>query len=273
MGKNTCGGSEIVVDFRYADSYGLNDLREIMALLRGEQGCPWDREQTHQSIRRNMLEEAYEACEAIDEKDDDHLKEELGDVLLQVVFHCRMAQERGAFTLDEVIDGICKKLIFRHPHVFETAGAENSDGALKNWEGRKREEKGQTTAADSLDAVARSLPALIRAEKIQSKANKAGFDWPDIGPALDKVAEELGELRQAVQEQSNLEEELGDLLFAAVKVGCFFHARSEEALHAACEKFIRRFRSAQRQAPGESFQGMTLPQLEALWKEAKQQET
>ena len=166
-----------MVNFQSMERYSFQDLNRIMALLRQPGGCPWDREQTHESIRRNMLEEAYEAVEAIDEKDPGHLKEELGDVLLQVVFHARMAEEEGLFTLDDVVDGICKKLVFRHPHVFGTVDARDSGQALNTWDAQKREEKGQRTAADTLDSVARSLPALMRAEKIQDKAPMWRRSW------------------------------------------------------------------------------------------------
>ncbi len=259
-----------MVDFQCASHYALEDLLRIMELLRAPGGCPWDRAQTHQSIRRNMLEEAYEVAEAIDQDDPDHLKEELGDVLLQVVFHARMAEEAGRFTFDDVVDGVCKKLVFRHPHVFGAVDAGDPEKALASWEAQKREEKGQKTAGDTLDAVARSLPALMRAEKLQDKAKKAGFDWPDIGPALDKLSEELSELEAAVAEGSNVEEELGDLLFAAVKVGRFQGLDSELALHAACEKFIRRFRrvEALAQTP---LDRLDVPALEALWRRAKEE--
>ncbi len=260
-----------MVNFQYKDRYDINDLLSIMALLRSPGGCPWDRAQTHQSIRRNMLEEAYEAAEAIDQQDPVHLKEELGDVLLQVVFHARMAQEAGQFSFDDVVDGVCQKLVFRHPHVFGASEAEDPDGALTSWEAQKRAEKGQKTAADTLDGVARSLPALIRAEKLQDKARKAGFDWDSAGPALDKLSEETEELRAAVRDGTNPEEELGDLLFAAVKAGRFLGLDSEQALHAACEKFIRRFRRV------EELSDKPLPQqdvsaLEALWRRAKAEE-
>lgn len=253
------------------DRYGMDDLIRIMELLRSPEGCPWDREQTHKSIRRNMLEEAYEAAEAIDQEDPVHLKEELGDVLLQVVFHARMAQEAGQFTFDDVVDGICKKLVFRHPHVFGAVDAPDTDKALSAWEAQKREEKGQKTAADTLDAVARSLPALTRAEKIQEKAWKAGFDWDAVGPVLDKIAEEAAELRQAVRDNTNIEEELGDLLFVTVKAGRFLGLDSELALHAACEKFIRRFRRVEELADKPMTQ-LDVPALEALWRQAKAME-
>ena len=187
-----------MVDFQYKNSYGVRDLVEIVRILRQPGGCPWDREQDHHSIRRNLLEEAYEAAEAIDEDAPEHLREELGDVLLQVVFHARMEQEAGRFDLDAVADGICKKLIYRHPHVFGDVAVSGSGEVLQNWEELKRKEKHQETAADSVDSVARSLPGLWRAEKIQKKARKAGFDWPDVSGALDKLSEEVEELRTAV---------------------------------------------------------------------------
>jgi len=249
----------------------MDDLLKIMELLRSPGGCPWDRAQTHQSIRRNMLEEAYEAAEAIDRDDAANLKEELGDVLLQVVFHARMAEEDGLFSFGDVVDGICKKLVFRHPHVFGTVDAGDPEGALASWEAQKREEKGQKTAGDTLDAVARSLPALMRAEKLQDKAKKAGFDWDGVGPALDKLSEEAEELKAAVRENSNVEEELGDLLFAAVKVGRFAGLDSELALHAACEKFIHRFRRVEAFS-GKPLGELGLPALEALWARAKEEE-
>ena len=258
-----------MVDFQYMERYGFRDLERIMALLRTPEGCPWDRVQTHQSIRRNMLEEAYEAVEAIDEQNPEHLKEELGDVLLQVVFHACMAQEEGWFTLDDVVDGVCKKLVFRHPHVFGSVDASNTDQALNTWEAQKQEEKGQKSAGDTLDAVARSLPALIRAEKIQAKARKAGFDWNDPHRAVDKLWEEVDEFKQAIQDQSNIQEELGDVLFAAVKVGRFLDVDSEQALHDTCEKFIRRFRRMEEQAQGTPLDQFELSQLEQMWEQAK----
>ena len=197
-----------MVDFQYKDSYGVKDLEEIVRLLRAPGGCPWDAEQTHQSIRRNFLEEAYEAVEAIDEGSPEHLKEELGDVLLQVVFHALMEQEAGRFDLDAVADGICKKLIFRHPHVFGEVSVSGTGEVLSNWEELKRKEKHQESAADSVDAVARSLPGLWRAEKVQKKTAKVGFDWPDIQGAMEKLREEFGELEEAALAQGRRLEDM-----------------------------------------------------------------
>ncbi|MBM6664959.1 nucleoside triphosphate pyrophosphohydrolase [Flavonifractor plautii] len=261
-----------MVDFQYKDSYDVRDLEEIVRILRAPGGCPWDAEQTHESIRRNFLEEAYEAVEAIDEKNPDHLKEELGDVLLQVLFHARMEQEAGRFNLDDVADGVCKKLIYRHPHVFGDVSVTGTGEVLTNWEELKRKEKGQATNTDALDAVARSLPALWRAEKVQKKAKKAGFDWPDISGALDKLSEELEELKTAVAQGTNVEEELGDLLFSAVNVSRFLKADPEVALGKATDKFISRFAKVEAlaAAQNQAMEGMTLEELDKLWERAKE---
>ncbi|MCI5705004.1 nucleoside triphosphate pyrophosphohydrolase [Candidatus Pseudoscillospira sp. SGI.172] len=260
-----------MIDFVKKDSYSLNDLEHIVSILRAPGGCPWDGEQTHESLRRGMLEESYEVVEAIDEGSASHLKEELGDVLLQVVFHADIEKDAGRFTLDDVADGICKKLIFRHPHVFGDVSVSGSDEVLVNWEVLKREEKGQETYSDTLRSVARSLPALWRAEKVQKKAKKAGFDWPDASGAMDKLSEELEELKQAVTENSNVAEELGDLLFAAVNVSRFIKADPEETLTAATDKFISRFEKVERLAAqtGQDMAELPLEELDKLWEEAK----
>lgn len=260
-----------MIDFQCKASYNVGDLAQIVAILRAPGGCPWDREQTHASIRPNMLEEAYEVCEAIDQNDPDHLKEELGDVLLQVALHAQMERETGSFTLDDVADGICKKLIFRHPHVFGDVHAENADQALDAWDAMKRVEKSQTTYTDTLRAVARALPALWRAEKVQKKAKKAGFDWPDAQGAVDKLSEEIGELRAAMAGQGDVTEELGDLLFACVNVARFLAVDPEQALTQATDKFTDRFARVEEKAraQGRDMKDMTLSQLDQLWEEAK----
>lgn len=261
-----------MIDFKQKDFYKLSDLREIVRLLRTPEGCPWDCEQTHESIRRNFLEEAYEVAEAIDEGSPTHLCEELGDVLLQVLFHSQIEEEAGRFSLDEVADTVSKKLIFRHPHVFASTAVSDTNEVLTNWEALKREEKGQATHADAVDSVARALPALWRAEKVQAKAQKAGFDWPDVSGALEKLAEEQDELRTALAQDSNIAEELGDLLFSVVNVARHLGLDPEESLHAATDKFARRFRSveAQARAAGTPMETLALPALDALWDLAKQ---
>ncbi len=235
-------------------AYNCQDLREIVRILRHPGGCSWDMEQTHQSIRRNFLEEAYEVAEAIDQGSTEHLKEELGDVLLQVVFHADIEDDAGRFNLDDVADGVCRKLIYRHPHVFGDVTVHSTEDILSNWEELKKKEKGQATQADAVDAVARSLPALWRAEKIKRKAAKAGFDWRSIASALDKLSEELDELRAAALEgEGDPVEELGDLLFVAVCVARFLDADPEDTLHAACDKFSARFRRLEALAAQRNF--------------------
>lgn len=258
-----------MINFKEKPHYTVEDLRQIVALLRHPGGCPWDGAQTHQSIRRNFIEEAYEVAEAIDEGSPAHLREELGDVLLQVLFHASIEEDAGRFTLDDVADGICKKLIFRHPHVFG-----EGEASPDSWEALKRQEKGQTTYTATLQSVAKSLPGLWRAEKIQAKAAKAGFEWPDAQAAMDKLAEELGELQSAVADHTNIKEELGDLLFAAVKVARFFQIDAEDALAGTCEKFIRRFAGveAAAAAQGRDMGELSVDQLMDLWNREKHPE-
>lgn len=263
-----------MIDFQYKDSYDVSDLVRIATILRSPGGCPWDAEQDHASIRRNMLEEAYEVCEAIDQESTEHLQEELGDVLFQVVFHSEMEREKGSFDLDAVADGICKKLIFRHPHVFSDVKVASSEDVLVNWDELKRKEKHQESYTATLESVARSLPALWRAEKVQKKARKAGFDWDNVSGALDKLSEEIQELKEAVQTASNIQEELGDLLFAAVNVSRFLDIDPEDALNAASDKFISRFAKVEALASAQSrdMKDMTLAELDQLWVQAKKQE-
>lgn len=268
-----------MVDFQCKPRYGYEDLLRIMELLRSPGGCPWDREQSHASLRRNLLEECCEAAEAIDRDDMAALREELGDVLLQVVFHAQLETERGGFTMDDVADGICKKLIFRHPHVFGNLEIRDSAEENDRWEAMKREEKGQKSAADAVDAVAKTLPALWRAEKIQSKAARAGFDWPEAAGALDKLTEEVAELRRAVEDPSRtpdaphgVKEEVGDVLFVAARIAQRYGVDPEAALHAGCDKFARRFRFVEEHAPGE-LEALPFAEKTALWERAKKQES
>ena len=262
-----------MVDLLGKKSYDCNDLVEIVRILRAPGGCPWDAEQTHQSIRRGFLEEAYEVAEAIDENSSEHLKEELGDVLLQVVFHASIAKDDGEFDLNDVADGICKKLIYRHPHVFGDVSVQSTGEVLANWEELKRKEKGQASNADAVDSVARSLPALWRAEKVQKKAAKCGFDWDDVSGAADKLAEEAEEVRRALAGDGDPVEELGDLLFAAVNTARFLKADPEDCLHAATDKFSARFRKVEQAAAaqGKRLEDMTLAEMDKLWDEVKHQ--
>ncbi len=232
-----------VKEFLEKDSFDFSDLCEIMRILRAENGCPWDREQDHKSIRNNFLEEAYEAIEGIDSGDDAILKEELGDVLLQVVFHAQIAKEEGSFDINEVADGVCKKLILRHPHIFSNVNAETSEQVLKNWDEIKKKEKHQKSHTDTLRSVSVAMPSLQRASKIQSKAAKCGFTYKDASAALEKADEEFNELKEAVVTGDNekIQEEIGDILFAFANVARLLEVNAEESLYLANEKFIRRF--------------------------------
>lgn len=267
-----------MVNFQYKLSYNYQDLLRIMELLRSPGGCPWDRAQSHISLRRNFMEETCEVLEAIDRNDKNALCEELGDVLLQVVFHAELEREIGGFTMDDVVDGICKKLIYRHPHVFGTTTVQNTNEELSRWETLKRREKGQASTADAVDAVARTLPALWCAEKMLSKAAEAGFGWSSPEGALKKLEEETSELRQAVKtggepnRTHGIREEVGDVLFAAAKIAQENGIDPEEALHGACDKFARRFRSVQEDAGKTPLSSLSENELTALWEHAKKQE-
>lgn len=267
--KKGCRRSKIVLDFLCKESYDLRDFVALVSYLRSPNGCPWDQVQTHESIRRNFLEETYEACEAIDAGDLVHMREELGDVLMQVLFHTDIEREAGHFDIDDVADAACKKLVYRHPHVFH-----RDDPDTPDWDTMKQRERAQTTTAEAMDSVARSLPALWRCDKIQAKAAKTGFEWPDVHAALDKVDEETRELCAAVAsgDTEAIGDELGDLLFAAVKVARFAGIDPEQAAHAACEKFIRRFSAMETAAAndGTALEQCTLAQMLTLWQQAKQ---
>lgn len=263
-----------MVDFQKKEKYNFNDLLRIMEILRAPDGCMWDREQDHQSIRRNFIEETYEVCEAIDEQDPEHLKEELGDVLLQVVFHTEMEKEKGVFDIGDVADGICKKLIYRHPHIFGTVEVGSSEEILRNWDELKRKEKHQETDTSALESVAKSLPGLIRAEKLQKKAAKVGFDWENAQGALEKVEEELDEVKRAMTGDGDPEEEIGDLLFAAVNVARHLKVDPERAMEKTCNKFVRRFAEMERQAQQENkaLSDLSLTELDTLWNRSKEKE-
>ncbi|MBQ3427115.1 MAG: nucleoside triphosphate pyrophosphohydrolase [Clostridia bacterium] len=255
------------------DKYTIDDLIAIMARLREPDGCPWDKVQTHQSIKKSMIEETYEALDALDSGDDHAFANELGDVLLQVVFHAQIASERGAFDFSDIVKEICVKLITRHTHVFGKDHAGNAEEALTNWEKNKKKEKQINTYTGVLRDVPKYLPALMRAEKIQKKARGFGFDWDNIDDVYKKVTEEQAELKEAQAEgdAAHIREEYGDLLFSVVNLGRFLDTDPETALTAASNKFITRFERLETMAKnkGLDLAEMSQEQLDMLWNEIK----
>ena len=262
-----------MVDWEFKDKYGLDDFIRIIDVLRAPGGCPWDIKQTHESLKHNVVEEAWEVVDAIDEGSADHLREELGDLLMQVIFHAAIEKEKGGFTLDDVADEAVKKLVHRHPHVFASVKADTPEEVLANWDAIKRADRGQKSAASVMDGIPKGLPGLMRSEKIQSKAAKYGFDWPDVSGAMDKLREEVGELQQGIDagDIENIKEEIGDTLFSVVNTARFFKLDSEECMHAACAKFIRRFRYLEEGAAGLGLklEDMTLGQMERIYQQAR----
>jgi tetrapyrrole methylase family protein/MazG family protein len=249
----------------------LSELLNIMSALRGETGCPWDREQTRESLKPFIVEEAYEVLEAIDEKNPEGIKEELGDLLFQIVFQCRIAEERGEFGIAEVIERIGKKMIARHPHVFGDADYKTSEEVLIHWEAQKRREGKQRESI--LDGVPKTLPSLLRAHRLQDRASRVGFDWEKVEDVLLKLEEELNEFRTALKgkKQAEIEDELGDIFFVLVNISRFVGINPEDALRKTISKFISRFRFIEMAAAdkGRSLSDMSLAEMDKLWDEAK----
>jgi tetrapyrrole methylase family protein/MazG family protein len=251
----------------------LYRLVDVMKRLRSPGGCPWDREQTHESLKPYLLEEAYEVLAAIDTKDDEELKEELGDLLLQIVFHAQLADEEHRFSIDDVAESIVKKLIRRHPHVFSEVKVNGSEEVLRNWEKIKKDE-GKKSA---LAGVPPTLPALLKARRVQEKAKRVGFDWDNAQGAFEKVVEEVNELKQAVAEgkKGTVENELGDLLFSIVNVSRFLDVDAEDALRKTINKFMARFRFIEEKIEKngkKSIENHTLGELDLLWEKAKHEQ-
>lgn len=259
--------------FTQKDFYNIQDLIEIVALLRQPDGCPWDREQTHASIRMDFIEEVYEVIEAIDKEDTALLREELGDVLLQVVFHTQIEREAGHFNLDDVCDEVCKKMIIRHPHVFGSVTVSGTGEVLKNWEAIKQQTKGQTTYTETLESVAVSLPALLRAQKVGKRAAKSGMDFADTDAALKNIYDEVAELEAAAaaKDPEQMADELGDVLFSCVNAARKMGLNSEQCLTAATEKFIRRFAAVEAEVrqQGKTMDDFTTQELDAIWNRIK----
>ncbi len=251
----------------------LYRLVDVMKRLRSPGGCPWDREQTHESLKPYLLEEAYEVLSAIDMQDDEEIKEELGDLLLQIVFHAQLADEENRFSIDDVAESIVKKLIRRHPHVFSEVKVNGSEEVLRNWEKIKKDE-GKKSA---LDGVPPTLPALLKARRVQEKAKRVGFDWDNAQGAFEKVAEEVNELRKAIAEgkKGTVAEELGDLLFSIVNVSRFLDVDAEDALRKTINKFMARFRFIEEKIEKngkKSIENHTLGELDLLWEKAKHEQ-
>ncbi|MBD3321951.1 MAG: nucleoside triphosphate pyrophosphohydrolase [Chitinivibrionales bacterium] len=254
-------------------SQEIDRFIEIIARLRGPGGCPWDREQTHKSILNCLLDETYEFFEAAERDNDEKMKEELGDLLLQVVLHAQIASEREAFTIDDVARGINEKIIRRHPHVFGNTKVSSTGEVLNNWEEIKRKEKGMEDRKYIVDGVPEALPALFRAEKVQRRVARVGFDWADLKPVLDKVEEEFGEFRESLEkgDQDNAMEELGDILFALVNVARHNKICAEDALRMTVKKFIKRFRYIEDKYTGlgKDIRQAPLEEMDCFWEESK----
>jgi MazG family protein len=252
----------------------FEELLSVMARLRGEGGCPWDREQTRESLRPFLVEEAYEVLEALESGDSARIREELGDLLFQVVFHAQLARERGEFTMADVLGALVEKMVRRHPHVFGDRTVGSATEALAQWEAIKQAEGGPGRSA--LHGIPRSLPGLLRAQRIQHRASRVGFDWPEPLAALDKVREEVGELEAALHEgnAAAVRDEIGDLLFAAVNVARLAEVDPEGALQGAIERFRSRFQQMESAADdsGRELRSLTLEEMERLWAEAKSRE-
>ena len=255
----------------------FNDLLEIVDILRGENGCPWDREQTHKSLEKALIEESYEVIDAIDRDDDEAIIEELGDVLLQVVFHAAIGKEDGYFDINEIIAGICDKMISRHPHVFGNLKDINtSNDVLEKWDDLKKKEKGYDSLSEEMKGVAKGLPSLLRAHKIQNKAKKAGFDFEDINSVIDKVKEEIQEVMDVYNTENvdRIKGEVGDLLFSCVNVARFLNVDEELALNSTIDKFVNRFIYIEEKIKdkGLNFEDLNLKEMDKLWEEAKKLE-
>lgn len=254
----------------------ITELRAVVARLRAPDGCPWDREQTHASLRSGLIEESHEVVEAIDKGDDANLREELGDLLLQVVMHSQIAAEEKRFDFNDVARGIAEKLVRRHPHVFGDVKAEDSATVLKQWDEIKRAEKGTAKGASILDGISSALPGLMRAQKTGVKVARVNFDWDDIDGSLVKIKEEIAEVEQEIADgnATQLEEELGDLLFATVNLVRKCKVDAELAMHKATAKFTRRFQAMEAilAERGEKLGDLQLPYLDTIWEEVKRRE-
>lgn len=254
-------------------TYTLDDLIRIMQTLRGKNGCPWDKQQTHETLKKYLIEECYETIDALTQKDPQKIAEELGDVLLQIVFHAQIGAEAGTFTIDDVIRSICEKLILRHPHVFGDVSVKDADEVTENWQKIKQKEQDIKTHTQNLKAVPQCLPSLIRAQKVQKRAGDAGFDFKDANEAYRKLLEEAKELQtEFVQmDPARLEDEVGDVLFSVVNVARFLQVDCEEALSHSTQKFITRFEYVEKKAveQNKTMEQLSFQEVDMIWEESK----
>lgn len=255
------------------DKYSFSDLIEIMKLLRSEKGCPWDREQTHDSLKKYLIEETYEVLEVIDINNKDRMCEELGDLLLQIVFHAQIASEEGTFDIEDIITGICRKMVLRHTHVFGEGKADTAEDVVENWENIKKKEKGIKSHTDVLKDVPSNLPSLMRSYKVQQKASRVGFDWDNADEVFEKVREEIDELKDVYKSKdvARINDEIGDVLFSIVNLSRFLDIQPELALTGTINKFITRFEYIERESArdGKKMEDMTLAEMDEYWNKSK----
>ena len=261
------------MEFQFKEKYDINDLVEIVKILRSPEGCPWDKVQTHETIRQDFIEEVYEAVEAIDEKDTEHLKEELGDVLLNVVFHAVLEEEKGNFDFNDTADDVCKKMILRHPHVFGDIKADTPDEVLENWDKIKMQSKEQKSVTETMESVSKSLPSLIRSQKLHKKAERGGLLTKSAGDIIDEISVRLEVLKKSLSgnESDDYSEKIGDILFEMTGLAKALDTESEKSLYNACDRFIERFGKLEKNVgkAGIKIQNVSPDVIKILWENKK----
>ena len=259
------------MEFQFKEKYDVKDLVAIVRILRSPEGCPWDKVQTHQTIRQDFIEEVYEAVEAIDEENTEHLKEELGDVLLQVVFHSVLEEEKGNFSLDDTADDVCKKMILRHPHVFGNVQADTPEEVLENWDKIKMKSKEQKSVTEKMESVSKALPALMRGQKLHKKAERGGLCTKSAESIIDSISEQLASLKESLSENQECSEKIGDILFEMTGLAKALDTESEKSLYYACDRFIERFEKLEKNVgkAGIKIQNVSPDVVRILWENEK----